>query len=87
MRGGEDGKGGFVGRTMLPVSVEPRAKMRMTRGQLDELPDSRSLRVEESWRAMMAVASSTGVVGRAATRPAAARMLRNFMFAVGEIGG
>jgi hypothetical protein len=69
---------------MLPVSVEPRAKRKMTRGQLEELPVSRSLRVEESWRASITAASSTtGAVGRAATRPAAARRLRNFIFAVG----
>ena len=67
----------------MPDSVEPRAKMRITRGQLEELPVSRSLRVEESWRASMATESSTGVVGRPAARLAAARMLRNFMFAVG----
>ena len=67
----------------MPDSVEPRAKMRITRGQLEELPVSRSLRVEENWRASMATESSTGTVGRPAARLAAARMLRNFMFAVG----
>ena len=66
---------------MLPGSVEARAKMKMTRGQLEELPCSRSLLVDESsWRASSW--SSTGVVGRAATRPAAVRRLRNFMLAV-----
>jgi hypothetical protein len=70
---------------MLPGSVEARAKMKMTRGQLEELPRSRSVRVEESWRASISAAfsTSTGVVGRAATRPAAARSWRNFMLAVG----
>ena len=68
---------------MLPLSVEPRAKMRITRGQLDELPVSRSLRVEESWRASTAAESSTGTVGRPAARLATARMLRNFIFAMG----
>lgn len=67
----------------MPLSVEPRAKMRITRGQLEELPVSRSLRVEESWRASIAAESSTRMVGRPAARLAAARMLRNFMFTMG----
>ncbi len=52
---------------MLPGSVEARAKMKMTRGQLEELPVSSSLRVDESWRASSSaeVSTSTGVVGRA----------------------
>jgi hypothetical protein len=88
---GIHGRGGvFVGwsleevgviRTMLPLSVVPRAKMKMTRGQLEELPSSRSVRVDRSWRASIPATSSTRVVGRAAARVAAARRLRNFMFA------
>lgn len=70
---------------MLPGSVEARAKMKITLGQREELPVSRSLRVDESWRASTTAASfsiSTGAAGRAATRPAAARSDRNFILAV-----
>jgi hypothetical protein len=71
---------------MLPGSPEARAKMRMTLGQLAALPFSRSLRVEESWRASIwAVLSNSaagGGAGRAATRPAALRRVRNFMVVV-----
>lgn len=59
---------------MLPTSVEARAKMKITLGQAEELPDSSSVRVVV-WRAWSSA-------GAAATRPAAARMLRNFMLAV-----
>jgi hypothetical protein len=72
--------------TMLPGSLEARAKMKMTRGQLEELPFSRSLLVDESWRAASraSLSSSTGAAaGSAATTPAAARIWRNFMLLVG----
>lgn len=67
---------------MLPISVEARAKMKMTSGQLFELPFSRSLRVEErSWRSSI----STGV-GAAATRErAVAKRARNFIVALIEL--
>ncbi len=72
---------------MLPISVEARAKMKITLGQLEELPDSSSLRVLESWRASISAISATfsigAAAGRAATRPAAVRSWRNFMLAVG----
>ncbi len=69
---------------MLPISVEARAKMKITLGQLEELPDSSSLRVLESWRVSISATFSMGAAaGRAATKPAAARSWRNFMLAVG----
>ena len=56
---------------MLPISVEARAKMKMTLGQLEELPRSRSFRVLESCR---------GSTGLAATSPAAkVRMVASFI--------
>lgn len=70
---------------MLPGSVEARAKMKMTRGQLAALPFSSSLRIDESWRASSWAASWAGAAGRAAARPAAARSLRNFI--VAEVRG
>ena len=69
---------------MLPASVEARAKMKITLGQLEELPDSSSLRVLEDWRASISATFSMGAAaGRAATRPAAVRSWRNFMLAAG----
>ena len=72
---------------MLPTSVEARAKMKITLGQLEELPDSSSVRVVEVWRASISATFSMGAAGRAATRPAAARIWRNFMLAVGWLFG
>ena len=72
----------MVYHTILPISVEARAKMKMTRGQLDEDPLSRSLEVLDSWRVSSSTAS-TGV-GAAEARPAAkVRMLRSFMMKIG----
>lgn len=72
------------GLTMLPGSVEALAKMKMALGQLAEFPFSKSLRVDDNWRASISLAleTSAGEVGRAAAMPAAVRSERNFMSAV-----
>jgi hypothetical protein len=63
---------------MFPFSVEARAKMKMTRGHLEELPCSSSSRTDkENWRGLMSV------LGSAAARPAAVRSEKNFMVLVG----
>lgn len=67
------GSTGFL-LTMFPGSVEARAKMKMTLGQSELEPRSRSFLVLESWRA----------TGFAAARPAAkARMLVSFIVSAG----
>jgi hypothetical protein len=73
------------GRTMLPGSVEPRAKIRMASGQALALPRSRPFSMAPSCRATSSGAAgvwfeSTGA-GRAATRLAVLRMAKNFMLA------
>jgi hypothetical protein len=66
---------------MLPVSELARAKMKMTLGQLLDLPFSSSLRVlVPSWRARRVAASGEArVMGEAAARLASMERARNFM--------
>lgn len=73
LSGGSGGGGlrGFEILTILPGSVEARAKMKITLGQSELEPRSSSFRVLESWR---------GATGLAAARPAAkARMAETFI--------
>lgn len=78
--------GGRASLTMLPGSVDPRAKMRMAVGQLLELPLSRSLR-EVVWRDSRAWVSapSRGAAMAEARRPRVLRMVLSFILLLGRI--
>ena len=71
--------------TMFPVSVEARAKIKITRGQAELLPVSSSLLVLLSWRATRRLASATSPTasrstGMAETQAIAKAMVaKNFM--------
>lgn len=70
---------------MLPGSVVARAKMKITAGQSDEEPRSRSLDVLESWRASTSTSAGT-VAGAAEARLAAkVRTLRSFIMDVAAL--
>jgi hypothetical protein len=72
---------------MFPVSPEARAKMKMTRGHAELLPDSSSLRtLSSNWRASRATATVSGAgiaIGDAAANAARIeRMVKIFMLVV-----
>lgn len=80
-------RGGAL-RTMFPISVEPRAKMRMALGQAPSSPSSRSLRVVPPiWRASgCALEGADSPRGTAETRAAVARRAMSCMVKVVRSG-
>lgn len=69
-----------MGRTRLPVSVLPRAKIRIALGQAEELPLSSSVLDVPNWRACSSIASDSGMMmGEAAVKAARMVTAKNFI--------